>query len=266
MFCEWLPLVQHDAVSNNSAMHCLDFTLPTPAENLALDEALLDEAEAASASVETLRMWESPELVVVVGRSSELNREVNVPYCHEKGIPVLRRPSGGAAVVLGPGCLMYALVLSRELRPEIRRIDEAHQYVLGRIVAALAEHVPRIAYAGTSDLVLAQGNASDPRLLKCSGNSARVKRRHLLYHGTLLYDFPIEQVGSCLLMPPRTPDYRAGRRHDRFLANLPLERQTICSMLAQAWSADEPTPAWPRARTASLAAGKYSRHTWNEYR
>ncbi|MDZ7618411.1 MAG: hypothetical protein U1E05_15510 [Patescibacteria group bacterium] len=152
-------------------MHYLDLTLPTAAENLALDEALLDEAEAASDSIETLRVWESPELVVVVGRSSELHREVNVPYCREMGIPVLRRPSGGAAVIMGPGCLMYALVLSRELRPEIRRIDDAHRYVLGKIVTALAEHAPGVACAGTSDLVLAQGDAVDPRLLKCSGNS-----------------------------------------------------------------------------------------------
>jgi lipoate-protein ligase A len=138
--------------------------------------------------------------------------------------------------------------------------------VLGRIVAALAEHAPGIACAGTSDVVLASGNASAPQLLKCSGNSVRVKRRHLLYHGTLLYDFPIEQVSSCLLMPPRTPDYRAGRGHDRFLANLPLDRSTICSLLARAWSAKESANAWPQTRTASLAAGKYSRHTWNEYR
>lgn len=247
-------------------MQYIDLTLPTPAENLALDEALLDDAEAAADPVETLRVWESPDLAVVVGRSSELHREVNVPYCREMGIPVLRRPSGGAAVVLGPGCLMYALVLSRESRREIRRIDDAHRYVLAKIVTALAEYAPGVACAGTSDLVLAQGDASDPHLLKCSGNSVRVKRRHLLYHGTLLYDFPIAQVASCLLMPPRTPDYRAGRGHDRFLANLPLDRPTICSLLARAWSAEESAAAWPQARTASLAAGKYCQQTWNEYR
>ncbi len=37
----------------------------------------------------------------------------------ELGIPVLRRASGGAAIVIGPGCLMYALVLSYELRPSL---------------------------------------------------------------------------------------------------------------------------------------------------
>ncbi len=244
-------------------MRYLELTLPTPAENLALDEALLDEAEAADRPVETLRVWESPETVVVVGRSSRLGGEVDPAACRQLGIPVLRRPSGGAAVVLGPGCLMYALVLSHALRRETRRIDAAHRYVLGKTAAALSECVPGVACAGTSDLVLPRGNPSAPELLKCSGNSARVKRRHLLYHGTLLYDFPLEQISLCLPMPPRMPDYRAGRRHGRFLVNLPIARETLCSLLRRAWSAEEPAADWPQARTATLASDKYGQAAWN---
>ena len=244
-------------------MRYLELTLPTPTENLALDEALLDDAEAARGPVETLRVWESPEMVVVVGRSSQVEREVNSGLCRELGIPVLRRPSGGAAVVLGPGCLMYALVLNRELRPAIRRIDAAHRYVLGKTADVLRECVPGISCAGTSDLVLAQGDSSSVPLLKCSGNSVRVKRRHLLYHGTLLYDFPLNRISQCLPMPPRMPDYRAGRGHGQFLANLPLRRQAICALLRRAWSADETLADWPKARTTGLAAEKYRCEAWN---
>jgi len=49
-------------------MRYLDLTLPTPAENLALDEALLEEAERAGRATETLRVWEPREPIVVVGR------------------------------------------------------------------------------------------------------------------------------------------------------------------------------------------------------
>ena len=51
----------------------LDLTLPTAAENLALDEALLEEAEAGPPTAETLRFWQSPRPIVVVGRSSKLD-------------------------------------------------------------------------------------------------------------------------------------------------------------------------------------------------
>lgn len=247
-------------------MRYLQLTLPSPAENLALDEALLEEAEASPQPAETLRVWESSAMTVVVGRSSRLEEEVDLASCREWNIPVLRRPSGGAAVVLGPGCLMYALILSRELRPETQRVDAAHRYVLGKMAAALSECVPGVACAGTSDLVLPQGDPSSPELLKCSGNSVRVKRRHLLYHGTLLYDFPLDRIVQCLLMPPRMPDYRAGREHGRFVANLPLPRNELCSLLRRAWAAEEVAGSWPQARTAALASEKYGQASWNRQR
>ena len=52
---------------------------------------------------------------------------------HAQRIPILRRSSGGAAIVAGPGCLMYAVVLSYEARPELRDISRAHAFVLDRL-------------------------------------------------------------------------------------------------------------------------------------
>src|SRR5947208_2305701 len=46
-------------------MHLLDLTLPTAAENLALDEALLLAAEGGGPEV--LRLWENPSYAVVLG-------------------------------------------------------------------------------------------------------------------------------------------------------------------------------------------------------
>ncbi len=120
-------------------MRYLDLTLPSLAENLALEEALLEEAETAAAPLETLRIWEAVRLGVVVGRSSRVDVEVRAADCREAGVRVLRRISGGAAVVVGPGCLMYALVLSLRLRPNLRSIDQAHAGVLGTIAAALRQ-------------------------------------------------------------------------------------------------------------------------------
>ena len=53
-------------------MKYLDITLPTVATNLALDEALLEDAEAGVPVPEVLRVWESPELAVVIGRFPSL--------------------------------------------------------------------------------------------------------------------------------------------------------------------------------------------------
>ena len=80
----------------------------------------------------------------MIGRSSRIAAEVRRDLCDELRIPVLRRTSGGAAIVAGPGCLMYALVLSYALRPTLRAIDVAHRFVLGTIATALSRLVPGI--------------------------------------------------------------------------------------------------------------------------
>ena len=237
-------------------MRYLDLTLPTLAENLALDEALLEEAETAAQPLETLRLWEARQHAVVIGRSSQMAAEVRGDVCRDLNVPVLRRISGGAAVVVGPGCLMYAVVLSLRLRPQLRSIDQAHAQVLGTIAAALRPSVPGLTFRGICDLTIGEK--------KVSGNSVRCKREHLLYHGTLLYDFPLEMIGRCLAMPPRQPDYRQARPHDAFVANLPLDAATLRSALQTAWAASEPCSAWPQAATRRLVAEKYSRPEWNE--
>jgi len=245
-------------------MHYLDLTLPTPEENLALDEALLEEAEAAGAGPgadagETLRLWEAREPVVVVGRSSRVEREVDRGACRELGIPVLRRLSGGAAVVIGPGCLMYAVVLQLRRRAGLRAVDAAHRFVLGRIAEALSPLVPGgVSCRGISDLAVGGR--------KCSGNSLRIRREHLLYHGTLLLDFDLELVERCLLTPPREPAYRQGRSHLGFLANLGVEPSAVRAALSLAFDAREPCPNWPRACVAELVEARYRKREWNEGR
>jgi lipoate-protein ligase A len=175
---------------------------------------------------------------------------------------VLRRPSGGATVVAGPGCLMYAVVLDLERRPDLRSVDRAHQWVLGRNAAALAYPGVDVSCAGTSDLTLRQTGAGDLPPRKFSGNSLRLKRHRLLYHGTILYDFPLARLSRWLGPPARRPDYRGERDHEDFVTNFPASREAIAAAMANAWDATETLPDWPRDRTDQLAAGRYASLIW----
>lgn len=235
-------------------MLCLDFVYPTAAENLALDEALLLVAEELETPSEVLRFWEPERPYVVVGRSSRVALEVNHQECERRRIPILRRSSGGASIATAPGCLMYSLLLSHERRPAVRQINEAHRHVLETMVGALGALIPGIACRGTSDLVLGGR--------KVSGNSLQVKRSHVLYHGTFLYDFPVELAEACLAMPPRQPDYRAGRSHTEFIANLPVQPQQIKEALRRAWKAEELVVDCPRELAQLLVETKYRNGAW----
>jgi lipoate-protein ligase A len=236
-------------------MQLLDYTAPTPAENLAVDEALLDEAEAANHPREVLRLWEPQQRFVVLGRSCQAAREVNLQCCRADGIAVLRRSSGGGTILTGPGCLMYAVVLSLERQPELRSIEVAHRYVLARVASGLNSLVGEIARAGTSDLALGQQ--------KCSGNSLRCRRDHLLYHGTLMYACAPAEIGKYLWAPPREPEYRRGRSHTEFLTNLPVNSLELRTALIAAWRCQQPYGSLPERRIERLVAEKYGCEAWN---
>jgi lipoate---protein ligase len=246
-------------------MRLLDLTLPTPPENLALDEALLNEAECAAIDgiethdqFETLRLWESPTTVVVAGSSTRVVEEVKLDVCAADNVPVLRRASGGTTIVAGSGCLMYGVVLSYKLRPHLKSIDQAHKFVLDSIAGALNQRIENrsVVRAGTSDLAI--GNR------KFSGNALRCRRHFLLYHGTVLYDFPLAQVTKYQHLPSRQPGYRQQRSHDEFLMNLPISREQIRSALSDAFAASELLDDWPRDCVNRLVAEKYSSAEWND--
>jgi lipoate-protein ligase A len=180
---------------------------------------------------------------------------VRVDVCREQSVPVLRRVSGGAAIVAGPGCLMYAVVLSYQRHPELRALSHAHRYVLNRLAEAIKPMLHNVQCRGTSDLAFGTW--------KFSGNSARCRREHFLYHGTLLYDFPLEWIERYLQTPPRMPDYRENRPHREFVANAPLKVQMLRQAISSVFAASEPCDPWPAERTARLVAEKYGRPKWN---
>ncbi len=287
----------YQSLGSHRKMQRFDLTLPTPAENLAFDELLLECAEGGPPEREFLRLWEPVAPMVVVGRSSRVEQEVDVDFCRQNNIAVLRRSSGGAAIVTGPGCLMYGVVLSFAVRPELKDISRAHAFVLRQLISTLGPLLSRagnVTCAGTSDLAIEQGAGSGeqgaesssrapssllpapcpqaprsplpaPRSLrKFSGNSLRVKRTHLLYHGTLLYDFDLGLIGKCLRTPPRQPEYREARGHGDFVTNVAATRQELAEAVVAAFpGASAPPDTLLRERVDRLVAERFGRDGWN---
>lgn len=233
-------------------MHLLDLTLPTLAENLALDEAMLLEAEDGTGG-ELLRFWEWPGPAAVLGAGGQFAREVDTEACRRDGVPVQRRASGGGTVLLARGCLLYSLVLAYERDPSLKDVNASYRYILGRIAAALTP-IAEATRAGISDLAV-EGR-------KVSGNAQQRKRNHLLHHGTLLYAFDHSRIGRYLRLPEKAPPYRAGRAHEAFVANLDTDVATIKRLLTGEWGARDLGTPLPRRRIAELTADKYDRDDW----
>ena len=243
-------------------MKLLDLTLPTPAENLACEEALLDACDEHGGD-EILRFWAAHETFVVVGYANRIATEVNMPACDAGKIPIFRRCSGGGTVLQGRGGLNYALILRITEDGPLRNITSANQFIMERNRAAIESLFKseignlksEISVSGHTDLAL--------NGLKFSGNSQRRKKNFLLFHGTFLLNFDLALVSEFLRMPSLQPDYRAGRSHDEFLVNLNLPVEQVKAALQSAWSAKDELKDFPIQETQKLVTEKYSTDGWN---
>lgn len=236
----------------------LDVELPSVAENLALDEALLAEAHDRMPAPTVVRTWMADAPAVVLGSSSRGAAEIDVEACRAAGVPVLRRPSGGLSVVLGPGCLMWTVVTAWTA-PALA-VDAIHAAILDPLHDALRAAGRNVVRCGSSDLAI----ESRGSLRKVSGNALRVSRGVVLYHGTLLDTFDLALVGRVLRHPPREPGYRGGRDHGEFLANLALGRGPLEHAVRRAFRAEVRRTDWPRERVAQLLHTRYLDASWTD--
>jgi lipoate-protein ligase A len=227
--------------------------------HLACDEALLRRAEAGLLG-EVLRFYEITEPTVVLGIGGKLRREVKEENCRAHGVAMLRRCSGGGAVLLARGCLNYSLVLDTCLRHELAGIRQSYRAILSLLTAALEAACPALRHAGLADLALGGR--------KAGGSAQRRLRRYILHHGTLLYGLDPALVQRYLRPPVDSPDYRAGRPHAEFMANLPLSVAELKDAVSEAFGVPRGTMATalgaePVASVAELVVRQYGREEWN---
>jgi lipoate-protein ligase A len=255
-------------------MKLLDLTFPTPEENLACDEALLDCCDAGAGPA-LLRFWEPRQYFVVVGCANKVAREVNVAACRERGIPILRRCTGGGAVLQGPGCLNYSLILRIDSNPALESVTGTNRFVMERNRAALEAFLVRSSrrkealfpnfQLPTSNSQLSVSGHTDLAIdgRKFSGNAQRRKRGAVLFHGAFLLDFDLALVKRLLPMPSKEPDYRRSRSHAEFLMSLNVSAAEVKAALAQTWGATLAVDELPTTGTSKLAIEKYSSDGWN---
>jgi lipoate---protein ligase len=239
-------------------MVCLDLTCASVAENLALDEALLIEADGGRGHG-LLRFWEPADYALVLGASCRLADDVRVEACKADGVPILRRTSGGGTVVVGPGALNVSVILPESAAPGLAAVDRAHRYVLDWIAQSIRRAGAAVTLEGRGDLVLGDR--------KCGGSAQRRLKHWFMVHCSILYDFPIERIARYLAIPRRQPEYRQGRDHHDFLSNLDLSRNILMDAIRGdriRGPCSSRAPALPPALLESLLSEKFTNRAWVE--
>lgn len=203
-------------------MACHDVTLPGVAENLALDEAMLIEADEGRGPP-LVRFWEPADYAVVLGASRRRCAEIHLDACRADGVPIFRRSSGGGTVLIGPGTLNVTVILPETAGPGLSAVDAAQRHVLDRVADMIRSLGPPVDVFAHGDLVLGGR--------KCAGSAQRRLRGWFLVHFSILYGFAIDRIDRYLTIPLRQPAYRRDRPHMEFLCNLDLSRQDLVAAL-----------------------------------
>lgn len=137
----------------------------------------------------TLMSPDSP--YVCVGFHQEVEKELDVAYCREHGIPITRREIGGGAVYLDAGQIFWHTIFQREHLPF--GIEEIYAKVLAGPVAAHNEMgIP--AYHRPVNDIQVGGK-------KIGGTGAATIGGALVVAGSLLMDFDYALMARVLRVP-----------------------------------------------------------------
>lgn len=145
----------------------------------ALEEFILTETDH-----ELFMLWKNPPNVLI-GRNQNIYKEVDLNYCEEEGISVIRRLSGGGAIYCDLNCFQFSFI-SKENK-SFREFAEP-------VIRALHSLGIEGEFSGRND-ILVKGR-------KISGNAQYHYQDKILHHGTILYDIDEKNLENTLSPNP----------------------------------------------------------------
>jgi lipoate-protein ligase A len=158
--------------------------------NMAIDEAMLLCCRKLDMPTVRFYHWNPP--AISIGYFQSMEEEVDVERCNALGIDVVRRITGGGAV-LHEYELTYSFVCSLDEPFLPSSIPETYKLICSPILRALNELGLNASFVPLNDVVV------DGR--KISGNAQTRKHGVLLQHGTILLRVDVAKMFSLLKVP-----------------------------------------------------------------
>jgi len=256
--------------------------------NMAVDEVLLD-GVAAGATPPTLRFYEWTPPCLSLGYFQPID-VVDFDGCRALGVEVVRRPTGGRAILhdreLTYSVALPASVLGHDggVLPSYYRLSLALQDGLRRL-GVPATLAPESAASGppvrgpvcfdrpSAHEILLQGR-------KLVGSAQMRRGGGLLQHGSILIEPRIDKLTACLRLPDDSAGSRAGDGSERLeagvagLAEVGLSQPArIAVAIVDAFAArfgvrlvEAPLRPDELAAARALASSKYQSAGWTEGR
>jgi len=162
----------------------LDTGYLTAAENMALDEVLL-EARANRLIPNTVRLlWFDPP-AVLVGYHQDVEQEIRLEYVQPRGIEINRRITGGGAIFFDKNSLGWEIVASKKSISS-GNPEEIFETMCSGVVQALNALGVPAEFRPKNDIEV---------------NGKKISGSAFLFQGTLLIDFDVETMVRALKIP-----------------------------------------------------------------
>lgn len=158
-------------------------TSTDPAFNLAAEEWLLMNTQD-----EVFMLWRNAP-AVIVGRNQNTLAQIDEDFVRVRGIPVVRRLSGGGAVFHDLGNINFTFISNDAGGGALDFLRFTTP-----IVEALGRMGVSCSFDGRNDLVI------DGR--KVSGNAQHIAEGRVLHHGTLLFSSDVTDISGALRVDP----------------------------------------------------------------
>jgi lipoate---protein ligase len=189
-----------------------------PMLNLGLESYFLDVFEGEGCLV----YRDAPS--VIIGKNQNPYREVDVAFCKQNSLPVLRRISGGGAVFHDPGNINTAFFGKR---------------------AGIADNLyhrwtePPLRFLNCLGILAERDGRNGLEVLgkKISGSAQALKKDRFLHHATLLYSSDLEVLSRCLQTVPGMVEGQGVASHRSPVVNLGalMEKPTEVESFQNAW-------------------------------
>lgn len=224
------------------------------AQNMAIDEALIESV----GEVPILRIYRWRPAAVSIGYFQSMNEEVDFTKCREIGVDIVRRLTGGGAVLHE-----YELTYSFISRRYPQNIVESYKWICDAIVISIKRLGFDASFVPLNDIVIAGK--------KVSGNAQTRRKGVLLQHGTILLGVDVNKMFSVLKVPSEKlrdkiiKDVKervtslAGTTYDNMATSL----KTSFAAKFEAKLIDDTLSTEEISHARWLAERKYSSNEWN---
>jgi len=256
------------------------------ASNMALDEALLVMHEAG-VTLPTLRVYGWCQPTLSLGYAQNAHQEVDLAACQAQGVAVIRRPTGGRAV-LHDQEVTYSVVMPLTLTDGPHTITEHYRRIGMALAAALqtlglpvqlarpqVRHAPTRAAASPACFAALSRYELSLAGKKMVGSAQKRAQHALLQHGSIPLWMDRQRLFQCLRVPPehRTELVQAAYTTMGAVNEVTEKPVTLAALHAAlrqgfgdtfgvAW-VDMPVSPEERRLAQHLRATKYATDAWN---